>query len=73
MRTLDIVGREAKHLAYSHSRLFEHQIDADWVAGSVGRAQDVPDNFIPPNTLRYSELRAVSRGISAHGILGKPF
>jgi hypothetical protein len=31
-QTLDVVGREAGHLAYSRSRLGAEAIDADWVA-----------------------------------------
>lgn len=31
-QTLEVVGREAGHLAYSRSRLAAERIDADWVA-----------------------------------------
>jgi len=31
LQTLDVVTRQAEHLAYSRSRLFENRIDAGWV------------------------------------------
>ena len=31
LHTLEIVGHEGKHLAYSWGRLYAHPIDADWV------------------------------------------
>ncbi len=59
-QTLEIVRRESNHLAFSHTRLFQAPIGADWVA-ALDRNPELAERLDRRNTYAGCHLKQVDR------------